>query len=236
MPLVFVMLDWRKPWIFTDFFGCWELKMNKLLGGTAPLKGIIASVLAALVLAACGGHPHVPSDQRFSGQDYTYLIGPGDKMEIFVWGNEELSTSAVVRPDGKVSTRLVEEIDASGKTSTELARDIEKAYGEYVKHPVVSVIVNGFVGVPYQQVRVVGEATSPTSVPFRKEMTLLDLMIRVGGITEYASGNDSILVRTENGAIDSFSLRLDDLLKDGDISANLNLMPGDIIIITESWF
>lgn len=190
-----------------------------------------------LVLAACGASlPEVPSDQRFPDQDYTYLIGPGDTMEIFVWGNEELSTNGIVRPDGKFTTRLVEDVEASGKTSTQLARDIEVAYGEYVKHPVVSVIVNGFVGVPDQQVRVVGEATEPRSVPYKKHMTLLDLMIDVGGMTEYAAGNESVLIRTENNSLNSYSLRLDDLLKDGDIGANLNLMPGDIVIITESWF
>ena len=190
-----------------------------------------------LVLGACGASlPEVPSDQRFPDQDYTYLIGPGDTMEIFVWGNEELSTSGVVRPDGKFTTRLVEDVEASGKTSTQLARDIEVAYGEYVKHPVVSVIVNGFVGVPGQQVRVVGEATDPRSVPYKKHMTLLDLMIDVGGMTEFAAGNESVLVRNENNTLTSYNIRLDDLLKDGDIDANLNLMPGDIIIITESWF
>lgn len=196
-----------------------------------------AILTICFLLAACGGSlPEVPENERFPDQDYTYLIGPGDRMDIFVWGNEELSSSSIVAPDGKVSTRLVEELYASGKTSIQLARDIEQAYSEYVKNPVVSVIVNGFVGVPEQQVRVVGEATQPRSVPYRKHMTLLDLMIDVGGITEFASGNDSVLIRTENNSITSYNIRLDDLLKDGDISANLNLMPGDIVIITESWF
>lgn len=191
----------------------------------------------ALVLAGCGASlPEVPGDQRFPDQDYTYQIGPGDTMEIFVWGNEELSTSGIVRPDGKFTTRLVEDLPASGKTSTQLARDIETAYGDYVKNPVVSVIVNGFVGVPDQQVRVVGEAAEPRSVPYKKHMTLLDLMIAVGGITEFAAGNQSVLIRTENNSFNSYSLRLDDLLKEGDIGANLNLMPGDIVIVTESWF
>jgi polysaccharide export outer membrane protein len=191
------------------------------------------------VLAGCGTSgslPEVPGDQRFPNQDYTYEIGPGDNMEIFIWGNEELSTNAIVRPDGKLTTRLVEDLQASGKTSTQLARDIEAAYGDYVKNPVVSVIVNGFVGVPGQQVRVVGEAAEPRTVPYKKHMTLLDLMIDVGGMTEYAAGNESVLIRTENNSLNSYSLRLDDLLKEGDISANLNLMPGDIVIITESWF
>jgi polysaccharide export outer membrane protein len=189
-----------------------------------------------LALAACGSNPRVSEEQRFSDPDYNYVIGPGDTMEIFVWGNQELTTTAIVRPDGKMTTRLVEDLRASGKTSTELARDIEKAYGEYVRNPVVSVIVNGFVGVPEQQVRVVGEATNPASVPYRQHMTLLDLMIDVGGLTEFADGNDAVLVRRENGSERSYGLRLDDLLKDGDISANLSLMPGDIVIVPESWF
>jgi polysaccharide export outer membrane protein len=196
-----------------------------------------ALVLAGLVLlAACGGNPAVPENERFNEPDYNYVIGPGDTMEIFVWGNEELSTTGVVRPDGKFTTRLVEDLQASGKTSTELARDIEKAYADYVRQPVVSVIVNGFVGVPEQQVRVVGEATTPSSVPYTQHMTLLDLMIAVGGMTEFAAGNKSVLVRTHAGGQRSYSLRLDDLLKDGDISANMALMPGDIVIISESWF
>jgi polysaccharide export outer membrane protein len=189
-----------------------------------------------LALAACGSNPRVSEEQRFNDPDYNYVIGPGDTMEIFVWGNQELSTTAIVRPDGKMTTRLVEDLRASGKASTELARDIEKAYGEYVRNPVVSVIVNGFVGVPEQQVRVVGEATNPTSVPYRQHMTLLDLMIDVGGLTEFADGNDAVLVRRESGTERSYALRLDDLLKDGDISANLSLMPGDIVIVPESWF
>jgi polysaccharide biosynthesis/export protein len=201
-----------------------------------PFVSVFAAVVVPLVVAGCSSQPELPSDQRFPDQDYTYVIGPGDTMEIFVWGNNELTTKGVVRPDGKFTTRLVEDLEASGKTSTQLARDIEEAYGEYVKHPVVSVIVNGFIGVPDQQVRVVGEASKPRGVPYQKHMTLLDLMIDVGGMTEYAAGNKSVLVRNENGTLNSYGLRLDDLLKDGDISANLNLMPGDIIIITESWF
>ncbi|MEZ5504091.1 MAG: polysaccharide export protein, partial [Halioglobus sp.] len=216
----------------------WEYKtMNSFSTKFQPVAVLFSVLALPLLLTACGGSlPHVPSEERFADQDYTYLIGPGDTMEIFVWGNEELSTNGIVRPDGKFTTRLVEDLEASGKTSTQLARDIEVAYAEYVKHPVVSVILNGFVGVPSQQVRVVGEATQPRSVPYKKHMTLLDLMIDVGGMTEYAAGNESVLVRNENNSLKSYNIRLDDLLKDGDISANLNIMPGDIIIITESWF
>ena len=207
----------------------------------SPVKKALSAICAALVviLAGCASsidYPPVPEAQKNIQVDYDYVIGAGDSMEIFVWGNEELSTGGVVRPDGKFTTRLVEDLEASGKTSTELARDIEVAYAEYVRQPVVSVIVNGFRGVPEQQVRVVGEATSPTRVPYSKHMSLLDVMIAVGGMTEYAAGNKSVLIRLENGQQVSYSLRLDDLVKDGDISANLAMMPGDIVIISESWF
>jgi len=203
---------------------------------TRRLLAAPLGLLLALGLAACGGNPTVPAEERFDIPDYEYVIGPGDTMEIFVWGNEELTTTGIVRPDGKFTTRLVEDLQAAGRTSTELARDIEKAYAEYVRQPVVSVIVNGFVGVPEQQVRVVGEATQPASVPFRQRMTLLDLMIAVGGMTEFADGNGSVLIRSFDGEQRSYALRLDALLRDGDISANMVLKPGDIVIIAESWF
>jgi polysaccharide export outer membrane protein len=198
----------------------------------------LSALLAGLFLVGCGSspYPEVSPAIRDVEMDYDYIIGPGDNMEIFVWGNAELSTSAVVRPDGKMSTRLVETIEASGRTPSQLARDIEEIYSEYVKHPVVTVIVNGFAGVPTQQVRVVGEATNPIGIPFRKHMTLLDLMIAVGGITDFAAGNQSVLVRNEDGRLVSYNVRIDDLIRDGDIGANLALHPGDILIIPESWF
>ena len=195
---------------------------------------------AAMVLAVtgCGSNPNVnlPPEQQAATPDYEYLIGPGDTMEVFVWGNPDLSTNVVVKPDGKITTRLVENIEASGKTASQLARDIEKAYGQYVKSAVVSVIVNNFVGVPFQQVRVVGEAPSPLNVPYRKHMTVLDAMIEVGGLTDFASGNRAVLIRNFEGTREVLELRLDDLLKDGDISANIPMYPGDIVIIPESWF
>ena len=195
--------------------------------------------LALIFITSCSStpdYPQVPEDQRNLPQDFNYIIGPGDSMEIFVWGNPELTLSVPVRPDGKVTTRLVEDIPASGKTSTELARDIEVAYSEYVKNPVVSVIVNGFIGIPPQQVRVIGEAMNPLKIPYNKHMTLLDLMIAVGGLTPFANGNKAVLIRDFDSKQKTFSVRLDDLIRDGDISANLSLLPGDILIIPESWF
>lgn len=193
-------------------------------------------LLLGFGITACGSNQTIPVGETLDVPDYEYVIGPGDQMEIFVWGNEELTTMGVVRPDGKFTTRLVEDLEAAGKTSTQLARDIEAAYAEYVRSPVVSVIVNGFIGVPTQQIRVVGEATTPASVPYSLQMTLLDLMIAVGGMTEFADGNGSTLVRRFDGEQTSYRLRLDDLLRDGDISANMALKPGDIVIIAESWF
>jgi polysaccharide export outer membrane protein len=196
----------------------------------------LAAMFAVAWLVGCGGQPTVGPAAPLDIPDYEYVIGPGDTMEIFVWGNAELTTTGIVRPDGKFTTRLVEDLQAAGKTSTQLARDIEQAYAKYVRQPVVSVIVNGFAGVPEQQVRVVGEAANPSGVPYRQRMTLLDLMIAVGGMTEFADGNGSTLIRSFNGQQEAINLRLDDLLRGGDISANIALKPGDIVIIAESWF
>ena len=205
-----------------------------------------AASIAVLLLVLCAAcsfnpfysnpYPPVPESQRSIDVDYDYVLGPGDAVSIFVWGNEELSTQATIRPDGKLTTRLVEDIQASGRTSTQLARDIEVAYSDYVRAPVVSVTVSGFVGVPDQSVRVMGEATTPKRITYTKFMTLLDLMIAAGGLTEYADGNNSVLVRMVDGQQVTYSVRLDDLVRDGDITANLSVMPGDILIISESWF
>ena len=165
-----------------------------------------------------------------------YLIGPHDNLNIFVWRNPDLSRSVAVRPDGRISIPLVEDLPVTGKTPTQLAREIEKALSLYVKDPIVTVIVSGFLG-PYQkQIRVIGEATTPKAIPYFEKMTLLDLMISVGGITEFAAGNRSIIYRVTNGKQENFIVRIEDLIKDGDITANVDLLPGDILIIPESWF
>ena len=165
-----------------------------------------------------------------------YLIGPGDGLNIFVWRNPDLSQSVTVRPDGRVSIPLVEDLEVTGKTPTELARSIEKELSIYVKDPIVTVIMSGFLGPYNQQVRVIGEASQPRALPYREKMTLLDLMIAVGGLTEFASGNRSTINRVVDDEQIQISVRLEDLIKDGDISANMALLPGDILIIPESWF
>lgn len=168
--------------------------------------------------------------------DYNYLIGPGDSLSVFVWGNPEITGSYTVRPDGMISTSLVEDIPASGRTPTDLARSIEAHLAEYIRDPIVTVMVAGFVGPYSEQVRIIGEASEPQAISYRENMTLLDVMVEVGGLTEYADGNDARLIRVVNNQQKQYSLRMGDLVRDGDIRANVDILPGDIIIIPESWF
>jgi polysaccharide export outer membrane protein len=168
--------------------------------------------------------------------DYQYLIGPGDSLTIFVWRNPEISGSFVVRPDGKVTTSLVEDLEVSGRTPTMLARQLEEQLSTYINNPRVTVSVVGFQGPFSEQVRVIGEATNPSAINYTENMTLLDLMIAVGGLTEFASGNNAKLVRVINGQQTTFELNIEDLIKDGDITENIDMLPGDIIIIPEAWF
>jgi len=165
-----------------------------------------------------------------------YIIGAGDSIDIFVWRNPELSSGVTVRPDGKITTPLVEDVPASGKTPTQLARDMEKELSVYVKNPVVTVMVGGFIGPYAEQIRVVGQAANPQALPYRDQMSLLDLMIAVGGLTEFADGNKSTVVRVIDGEWQQFGVRIDDLINGADISANTYVLPGDILIIPESWF
>ncbi|MFQ3193112.1 MAG: polysaccharide export outer membrane protein, partial [Paraglaciecola sp.] len=171
-----------------------------------------------------------------SVEDYKYLIGPGDSVSIFVWRNPDISGTFLVRPDGMVTTSLVEDIKVSGKTPTMLARHIEKELSKYINNPRVTVSVAGFKGPLYEQVRVIGEATNPSAVNYTETMTLLDLMIAVGGLTEFASGNNAKLVRMVGGIQKTFEIRIDDLIKNGEIKNNIDMLPGDIVIIPEAWF
>ncbi len=171
-------------------------------------------------------------------QDYTssYIIAAGDKLRVFVWDLPQLSVDVTVRPDGKVTTPLVEDIQASGKTANELAREIEKLLARYVINPVVSVQIQEFIGRYSEQIRVIGQATKPRSLPYREKITLLDVMIAVGGLTEFADGNKATIVRTVSGKQKAFQVKLDDLIRDGDISANVDMLPGDVLTIPEAWF
>ena len=191
--------------------------------------------MAFYFLAGCSSYPPLDPTAALPA-DYTYVIGPGDNLEMFVWGNPEISRSVSVRPDGKISAPLIEELPATGKTPYELARDIEKSLAKFIRNPLVTVIVGGFRGPFSDQIRVVGEATNPTAFPYVEKMTLLDLMVQVGGLTDFAAGNRSTIIRTINGEQHQFSVRIDDLLRDGDFSANVEVLPGDILLIPEAYF
>ena len=168
--------------------------------------------------------------------DYQYLIGPGDQLAIFVWRNPEISGNFTVRPDGKVTTSLVEDIEVSGRTPTMLARQLEEQLSIFINNPRVTVSVSRFNGPFSEQVRVIGEALRPTAVNYTEHMTLLDLMIEVGGLTEFANGNNAKLVRVINNEQITFDIEIENLIKDGDISQNVDILPGDVIIIPEAWF
>jgi polysaccharide biosynthesis/export protein len=166
----------------------------------------------------------------------SYVIGPGDGLQVFVWGHDDLTTSVQVRPDGLISTPLVEDLQAAGRTPTELARAIETALSEYVRVPTVTVIVQQFVGEYERQIRVVGQAAEPQALNFRNGITLLDVMIEVGGLSEFASGNKAKIVRRQNGQEQVIHVRVADLLNKGEMEQNVRMMPGDVLIIPESMF
>jgi len=201
--------------------------------GTRPLTSILCT-LAALFISGCST-PYPPAPREAATSDYNYVIGPLDTVNIIVWRNPELSLVVPVRPDGKITTPLVDDLDALGKTPTVLARDIEKALGKYIRDPVVTVIVTTFVGPASEQIRVIGEAAKPQILAFRKNMTLLDVMIAVGGLTDFADGNRANIFRVGDGG-KLYSVRLQDLVKRGDITANVDMRPGDILIIPQSYF
>ncbi len=196
-------------------------------------------VLVAVIFTGCATkdpYPELSSAEGNSKHSTRYRIAPGDSLNIFVWRNPDVSTSVPVRPDGYLSAPLLEDVLAAGKTPTELARDIEKALSTYIRDPLVTVIVDGFVGNYNDQIRVVGEATDPKALLYRDDMTLLDVMIGVGGLTEFADGDKAVVVRREEGGLKQYRVKIRSLLKEGDISANVDMQPGDVVIIPESWF
>jgi len=206
-------------------------------------RGLASLGVIALALAGCAGgdRPELPPAAYVATQEQPgeeYVIGPLDQLNIFVWRNPELSAKVQVRPDGRITTPLISDMPAVGKTPAMLADDMKIALGEYIKDPIVSVIVENFSGTFSQQVRIVGATEKPASIPYRANMTLLDAMIAVGGLSEYAAGNKARLIRFDKttGKQTEYQVRLGDLLKKGDSKANVMLNPGDVIIIPESMF
>lgn len=209
--------------------------MGKYKANLGKYSAIMLAAACALALGGCatrGGQQPIETQVT----DSQYLIGPGDAVNIIVWRNPEVSMAVPVRPDGKITTPLVEDLPAAGKTSTALARDIEKALAKYIQQPVVTVVVTNFVGNYSEQIRVIGQATKPQALPYRRDMSLMDVMIAVGGTTEFAAGNRASLIRNVDGKQQRFNVRLDDLVKEGDISANVPMRPGDVLVIPESFF
>jgi len=201
-----------------------------------PYFAALLVLAATFALNGCASRRPAAAPATDSVPPADYVIGAGDNVNITVWRNPEVSGSFPVRPDGKLTTPLVEDLQASGRTATELARDIEKALSKFIQQPVVTVIVTGFVGSNDRQVRVIGQAAKPQALPYRRDMSLMDVMIAVGGITEFAAGNRASIIRTVGGKQTTYSVRLNDLIKKGDISANIRMHPGDVLIIPESFF
>lgn len=205
---------------------------------------LAGSAVAAMTLSGCatGGGAELPAASFVSMQEgpgEEYVIGPLDQLTIHVWRNPELGAEKIqVRPDGRITTPLVTDMPAVGKTPSMLAEDIRLQLSQYIEEPLVSVIVTEFAGTFSQQVRIVGATEKPASIPFRANMTVLDAMIAVGGLSEFAAGNRARLIRFDKqaGRQREFALRLGDLLRKGDSKANVMLQPGDVIIIPESMF
>jgi len=189
----------------------------------------------SVVLAGCALGSYPPAPSTVETLDHRYRIGPLDTLNIAVWRHPDLSATVSVRPDGRISSPPVEDLVAAGRSPVDLARDIERALAKFIREPVVTVVVGGFQGIYPEQIRIVGEATRPQAVPYRQHMTILDVMIAAGGLTDFADGNASVLVRGAEGG-KQYSVRLKDLLKRGDISANVAVRPGDIVIVPQSLF
>jgi|RhiMetdeSRZDD1v2_1073273.scaffolds.fasta_scaffold660561_1 polysaccharide biosynthesis/export protein len=201
---------------------------------------LIVAITTCLVLgpwlASCGGGGKQPPELNAAANQQLYRIGPGDMLKVFVWGNPGLTDTVPVRPDGRISIPLIEDLEVANKTPTEAGRMIEQKLAAFVENPLVTVIVTEFVGPFGDSVRVVGEASQPKSIPYRTDMSLLDVMIEVGGLTEFAAGNRATLIRRAAGEQNQYRVRVDDLLRGGDITANVPMQPGDVLIIPESYF
>ncbi|MBW4049237.1 MAG: sugar ABC transporter substrate-binding protein [Proteobacteria bacterium] len=193
---------------------------------------IVFAAATALLLSACASNNFPPAPSTAAASDYHYIIGPGDTLHITVWQNPDLSSTVQVRPDGRISSPLVSGMLAAGLTADQLAAEISKDIAKYVRDPVVTVVVSDFHGALSQQVSIVGAAAKPQSIPYRDKMTLLDAMITAGGLSPYANGNAAVLIRDGK----SYSVRLDGLLRQGNMADNVPLLPGDTIVIPQGWF
>lgn len=198
-----------------------------------------ALLAGLLLLGGCESLPEAPlhpESGRDALSDRDYRIAPGDRLTVFVWQDRDLSLTVPVRPDGRISLPLVGDVVAAGRMPSELSRELEQRLAAYVQDPVVTVILAETAGPIDRRVRVVGQATKPQSLPWRPGMTVLDAVIEAGGLTEFADGNRAVLVRRLDGEAVRYRLRLGDLLQDGDITANAELLPGDVVIVPETVF
>lgn len=200
-------------------------------------RSLLALLLAAFAVAGCGTVSDFPPAPTQVGalSSERYMLNTLDTLNVVVWRNPELSATVTVRPDGKISLPLVEDLQAAGRNPSDLSRDVERALAKFIRDPVVSIVVSGFQTAYTEQIRIVGEAARPQSIPYRRSMTVLDVIIQSGGMTDFADGNRAVLVRGAEGG-KQYSLRLKDLIKRGDVSANVEMRPGDVIIIPQSWF
>lgn len=208
-------------------FGLWKTPQRAGAAlATAALLGALAAgcsgadLPAAPVVAGIGEAPY-------------YRIGPGDELEVFVWRNDDLNAKLKVRPDGRINFPLIGDLEAAGKTPSALGQEMERRLTTYILEPNVAVMMTSFSGMFDQQVRVIGEAQKPQAIPYRDKLTILDVLIEVGGLTEFASGNRAIVARGVGSQQQEYRVRLDDLVRNGDISANVEMLPGDILIIPQ---
>ncbi len=201
----------------------------------------------SILISACS-HPPLGEEEKNNNNDYSYQIGPGDLVNIFVWDNPDISSIVNVRPDGKITTPMAEDLLVSGKTPNQVARELEGLFKDFIRDPQVVVMVSEFQGVDSQQIRIVGQLGNDSgansestryrglSIPYERGMTLLDVVIRIGSIGEFADGNRASIIRKINGVERTFGVKLDDLVDDGDMSENVSMLPGDILIIPEAFF
>lgn len=196
----------------------------------------ILFILTVLIMNGCSSISSEALPKLTTDSQSAYLIGPGDQLQIFVWRNPDLSTNVTVRPDGRISSPLIDDLAVSGLEPKQVALQVEDILSKYIRNPEVSIIVSGFKGTTSQQVRIIGNATNPTVLSYKEGMTLLDVMIAVQGLTDFADGDNAQLIRTINGKQKQYTVFLDSLIRKGDISKNRQVLPGDTIIIPEAWF